>query len=155
MKNRPSKIHGEGHEWTARESWENAFSTNLWEINARAAGSSFTAEGTESRRKIAVPHSQGSAVGQRGGGDPFAAEKPKTGLHESWEKSPSSLPAPRTPPCFSEPAVQPGGCSKPDPASPSSAAPLPRSRSARSFTGTSRSGGDSTAGFFLSSLFPR
>lgn len=31
---------------------------------------------------------------ERGGGDPFAAEKPKTGLHESWEKSPQLAPCP-------------------------------------------------------------
>lgn len=75
-----------------------------------------------------MTHPRGSAVGQRRGGDPFAAEAPKTGLHESLEKSLQLPPCPRNTSLFYR-AVSPArGMLRAGPRGPM-LGPFPRSRS--------------------------
>lgn len=112
--------------------------------------------GKVSRQKGNNPASQisqgarwGSAIaGGCGGGDPLprrGARNVTPSFAQKLGANPSSsLPAPRKAPYFTDPSVQSLGCPNPDPPPHSFDRPppplLPRSRSARTFTGRSRSG---------------
>lgn len=111
--------------------------------------------GKVSRQKRNNPASQisegarwGSAIaGGCGGGDTLprrGARNVTPSFAQKLGANPSSsLPAPRKAPYFTDPSVQSVGCPNPDPPLPSIGPPLlPRSRSARTFTGRSRSGGE-------------